>query len=74
MKCKVCGRFIRLKKENKYIVKREGIAPFTTTGYFDAFDCPKCGCQIVIGRREFVVDEPPNLTWETGRAKEKRGD
>ena len=51
MKCKVCGKRFRLKKDNKYIVKvsPHGLACLTDAPrYYEAFDCPKCGCQKIV--------------------------
>lgn len=51
-KCNVCGRRFRLLKENRYEVVKspsgfncliEGIT------YYNAFDCPHCGCQNIVG-------------------------
>ena len=54
-KCKVCGKILRLKKENKYLVLH---APtglnclVEATETFECFDCPKCGCQNIVNIRE----------------------
>ena len=49
-KCKVCGRRFRLLAKNRYEVM---IIPYAFSlkqpEYFNAFDCPKCGCQNIIG-------------------------
>lgn len=52
MHCKICKRRFELKSENRYTaVKVETIFPLRTTSH-DAFDCPHCGCQNIIGIRE----------------------
>lgn len=49
--CKVCGNKFELKKENRYTAsRRESI--FCIPTYYDAFDCPVCGCQNIVGVRE----------------------
>ena len=64
-RCKICGRFFRLKSENRYEVLDRKLIPaleslikkpimFTV---FEAFDCPWCGCQNVVGVREPRFDE-----------------
>ena len=55
MKCKACKRIMRLKKENKYLVRiNPGLVGIIEgkNNIFEAFDCPKCGCQNIIGVRE----------------------
>lgn len=52
MKCKVCGAEILLKKENRYTAcKSSDLSSFFVQKYFDAFDCPACGCQNIIDQR-----------------------
>ena len=51
-RCKVCGSFFRLLAKNRYEVKMipEGIPCLTSrVTYYNAFDCPKCGCQNLYG-------------------------
>lgn len=56
MICKVCKRYFRLKKENRYeITMVKSIADaFTKAGtqVVECFDCPKCGCQNIVNIRE----------------------
>lgn len=60
-KCKVCGKPLRLRKDDLYVVEKKDntlLGAFTTqTQYFEAFDCPKCGCQNIVGVREVRVVE-----------------
>ena len=43
--CKVCGREFTPWSDDRKVIK-------TASGrYFDAFDCPRCGCQIVVQER-----------------------
>ena len=54
-KCKVCGRRLRLLKENKYeiVQKPVGMNALTQgTKIYEAFDCIKCGCQNIVNIRE----------------------
>lgn len=51
-KCTVCGRRFRLLAKNRYeVVKRPAGLNCLTQGtvYFNAFDCPHCGCQNIVG-------------------------
>lgn len=51
-KCNVCGRRFRLLAKNRYeVVKNPVGLEFLTKGavYFNAFDCPHCGCQNIVG-------------------------
>lgn len=53
--CKVCKKFFKLKAENKYLVFNEPTILSSLTEkmtVFEAFDCPWCGCQNVVGVRE----------------------
>ena len=54
-KCKVCGKKLTLRSDLRYEVTRTPVGfncltegPIT----YDAFDCPKCGCQNIVGIRE----------------------
>ena len=58
MKCKVCGKRIKLNKDNMYMVKiSEGIFSFKTPRIFDAIDCPKCGTQNILCVREPIYKD-----------------
>lgn len=51
-KCNVCGRRFRLLAKNRYEVVRRpvGFSCLTEgTNYYNAFDCPYCGCQNIVG-------------------------
>ena len=45
-KCSICGRRFRLLAENRYEVKTRVVE---RTIYYNAFDCPHCGCQNIVG-------------------------
>jgi len=54
-KCKVCGKYFRLKSENRYeaIKIPVGFNMLTQdTITYECFDCPKCGCQNIVNIRE----------------------
>ena len=51
-KCNVCGRRFRLLAKNRYEVVKNpvGLNCLTQgTVYYNAFDCPHCGCQNIVG-------------------------
>lgn len=51
MKCKVCGKRFPLLKEKRYLAAdRCGLSEAVAGGAvkYECFDCPSCGCQIVI--------------------------
>ena len=54
MKCKVCGKRFVPKSEKRYLItKTRSIADALSGGenVFECFDCPRCGCQIVVQER-----------------------
>ena len=54
-KCNICGRRFRLLAKNRYEVKviPTSFSSLTEkTTYHNAFDCPYCGCQNLIGTFE----------------------
>jgi hypothetical protein len=54
--CKVCKSEFQPMRENRYTVKKRNF--FTKMAeYWDAFDCPWCGCQNVVGNRLKRVDQ-----------------
>ena len=51
-KCHTCGRRFRLLAKNRYEVMKSpvGLNVLTQgTIYYNAFDCPHCGCQNITG-------------------------
>lgn len=57
-KCNACGRRFRLLAKNRYEVVRKpaGLNCLTeATTYYNAFDCPHCGCQNIVGVIEKVI-------------------
>ena len=60
MKCKVCGKRFALAKENKYEIVKEptGLGVLTEqTKIYEAFDCPRCGCQNIVNIKEGGTNE-----------------
>lgn len=50
LKCKACGCMIEATKESHYIARDPGIVCPTL---YDAFDCPNCGVQCIVGERKY---------------------
>lgn len=64
IKCGVCGKRFVLDKEQRYTAVSAGLSRLTEPNtYYDAFDCPQCGCQIIVGVRE-------KTSIETGKENE----
>lgn len=59
MKCKVCGKRFKALKENRYeaIKRPSGINIIVEDSIiYEAFDCPKCGCQNIVNIREEKIN------------------
>ena len=64
-RCEICGKRFRLLAKNRYeIVKRPvGINCLVQAAvYFNAFDCPHCGCQNIVGVVEKDVVESKSVS------------
>ena len=51
-KCNICGKKFRLLANNRYEVVRKPVGLDCLaqgTIYYNAFDCPYCGCQNIVG-------------------------
>lgn len=62
-KCKVCGKRFKLEKSNRYEVVKNpvGLQVLTQSSTtYEAFDCPVCGCQNIVGIREVEKNEEYN--------------
>ena len=61
LKCKICGCEFNAIKEMHYISRSNGKVGFAAIsggeecGHFDTFDCPQCGCQVVVQERQREV-------------------
>lgn len=57
MHCKICGKRFTLRKKRVYLVM--GPSEFLTSSklrsIFEATDCPRCGCQMVLNKREMEL-------------------
>ena len=69
--CKVCGRDFPLMAEEHYVArdgeKKGVIAAFSVQeegAWYDAFDCPHCGCQNIMQGRKFTVCEDEEIEEE----------
>lgn len=54
-KCSACGRKFRLLAKNRYEVAKSPIGLnclIQGIVYYNAFDCPHCGCQNIVGMLE----------------------
>lgn len=74
-KCNVCGRRFRLLAKNRYEVVKNpvGLSCLTQGSvYFNAFDCPYCGCQNLVGifEKENVKDMEHNSIKTVTNAEE----
>ncbi len=59
-KCSVCGKRFMPTKETTYLAK-EGESVLSALSkqadFFDAIDCPRCGCQTVLKKRMQIYEE-----------------
>lgn len=67
LKCKACGKEFEANLERHYVAKDNehfGIClSGTEVNLYDAFDCPVCGCQVIVQERK--RDFLQNLTYTT---------
>lgn len=61
-KCKICGRSFALMAEKHYIARDTAETGLATAfgktqevEYYDAFDCPHCGCQNIMQERKRTI-------------------
>ena len=62
LKCEVCGKRFEPASDKKYNVLKQPVglqAIVERPVIYEAFDCPKCGCQKLVGVREIrhITDE-----------------
>lgn len=57
MKCKACSRRFKLNKRNKYLIEKSGglLACALPEEIYEAFDCPRCGCQNIVNIRKTMI-------------------
>lgn len=52
VKCNVCNyKFIVEKEKAKQVIETTGTSIIKNIKYYDAIDCPKCGCQKILWAR-----------------------
>lgn len=51
IKCKYCDKGIRAKDINIYIAKGCRTSQYGNITFYDAYDCPNCGGQNILGER-----------------------
>ena len=59
LRCKVCGKEFIPESQNRYTAKEKMVKGGFSTALsgeaepeqYDCFDCPQCGCQMVVNRR-----------------------
>lgn len=63
--CKICGYKFEARIDRHYIARDPGVTgAFSALGShdedkrYDAFDCPKCGCQMIMQERKYKVKVP----------------
>lgn len=73
LKCKACGKEFEANLERHYVAKDNGQFGICLSGIevnlYDAFDCPACGCQIIVQerKRDYIM----NKTCATEAKKEE---
>ena len=73
-KCDHCGRRFRLKANDRYEIAKPpvGLECLTRgTVYFNAFDCPHCGCQNIVGVIEKGIVEKEDADVRSQRIDEE---
>lgn len=73
VKCSICGEQVELRKENRYEVLIK-VSPLqksfgTKDHLYEAFDCPSCGCQMLMQER-FPVKEEAKVAEDDLSSKE----
>ena len=54
MKCKICGKRFALVKDRMYmVIEKPSLDRLFSKSQmvWDAIDCPRCGCQVLVGNR-----------------------
>lgn len=55
LKCVLCGNRFEIEIDKKYVVKIQ--EELINTAYYDAINCPICGCQNIIWKRDEAIDK-----------------
>lgn len=57
-RCEICGTKFPIIAEKRYTAgANSGLASIGNQTYYDAFDCPQCGCQNRVGLRMEATGE-----------------
>lgn len=66
LECEVCGMSIPLDVREHYVARGDATVGLASAlgsrreeKIYDAFDCPKCGCQNIVGRRYRRMEDDP---------------
>ncbi len=64
LECKVCGGMFNAIVERHYVARDNGntglavsLVSAAEERLYDAFDCPICGCQIIVQDRKREIEE-----------------
>lgn len=80
IKCKVCGCEFAPVIDKHYITRDNGESGISTVikhiegNLYDTFDCPACGCQIVVQERKRSLTDASILEGETDTLEEEADD
>lgn len=63
LKCKICGKEFEANLDRHYVARDNGKTGLTVAisnneeKLYDAFDCPACGCQVVVQerKRQYII-------------------
>lgn len=61
LNCKICGSTFPAVRQNHYVSRDNGESGLNTlfraseSPLYDTFDCPMCGCQVIVQSRKRVV-------------------
>lgn len=78
LKCKACGKEFEANLERHYVAKDNGPVGICLSGtevnLYDAFDCPACGCQIIVQerKRDYIMNK--TCTTETKKEENKENE
>lgn len=74
IKCNVCGEQVELRKENRYEVLIKASTLQKSFGIkdrlYEAFDCPNCGCQMLMQERFPAAKEEVKVAEDDSSSKE----
>lgn len=78
LKCKVCGKEFEATTKGHYIARdniKQGAVTVLSSeeeNLFDAFDCPHCGCQLIVqGRKRQFEEKDQKIILKGDEEREK---